>query len=359
MAIFASGERTRYSPRLAVLLAVLSLVLGGKLLHAAEPLPTLVVERVLTPLERRVDGTIEAVNQGTVSAQTSGRVLEVLYDVNDFVPAGAVIIRLASAEQKAGLEEAQAGLTEATAREVEARTRFDRIAGLFEDRAVSRQQYDQALADRDAAGARLAAARAALASAQEGVSYTEIRAPYAGVVTRRHVEAGEAVRPGTPLMSGLSLQYLRVAVELPQSIVERVRVIRKAAVYVDGRRVEAKSLTLSPQASPESNSFLVRLDLPENAADLYPGMFVKVAFVVGETGRLLIPADALVERSEITAVYVQAADGRIALRQLRLGHRFEDNIEILAGLEPGETIVTDPLAALERLRSPNVRSEPN
>jgi RND family efflux transporter MFP subunit len=215
------------------------------------------------------------------------------------------------------------------------------------------------LADRDAAGARLAAAGAALASAQEGVSYTEIRAPYAGVVTRRHVEAGEAVRPGTPLMSGLSLQYLRVAVELPQSIVERVRVIRKAAVYVDGRRVEAKSLTLSPQASPESNSFLVRLDLPENAADLYPGMFVKVAFVVGETGRLLIPADALVERSEITAVYVQAADGRIALRQLRLGHRFEDNIEILAGLEPGETIVTDPLAALERLRSPNVRSEPN
>jgi len=138
-----------------------------------------------------------------------------------------------------------------------------------------------------------------------------------------------------------------------------VRVIRKAAVYVDGRRVEAKSLTLAPQASPESNSFLVRLELPENAADLYPGMFVKVAFVVGEAERLLIPAAALIERSEMTAVYVRAADGRIALRQLRLGHRFEDKIEVLAGLESGETIVTDPLAALEHVRSPGVRNDSN
>jgi hypothetical protein len=157
-------------------------------------------------------------------------------------------------------------------------------------------------------------------------------------------------------MSGLSLQYLRVAVELPQSVVERVRVQRKAAVYVDGRRVEATRLTLSPQAAPESNTFLARLDLPENAADLYPGMFVKVAFVVGEAERLLIPAGAVVERSEMTAVYVEDAEGDVALRQLRLGHRFDDQVEVLAGLDAGETIVTDPLAALERLRSPATRS---
>ena len=345
-----SAKRLRFGPSLRIAIALTALLAAR--LHAAES-PTLVVQREHTSLERRVDGTIEAVNQGTVSAQTSGRVLEVLYDVNDFVPAGAVIIRLGNTEQKAGLEEAQAALTEATAREGEARTRFDRVAGLFEDRAVSRQQYDQALADRDAAGARLAAARAALAAAREGVSYTEVRAPYAGVVTRRHVQVGEAVRPGSPLMSGLSLQYLRVVVQLPQSLVERVRAIHKAAVYIDGRRVEATRLTLSPQASPESTSFLVRLDLPENAADLYPGMFVKAAFVIGEAERLLIPAGALVERSEMTAVYVQTVDGRFVLRQLRLGHRYGDKIEVLAGLEQGETIVTDPLAALEQLRAPS------
>ena len=68
------------------------------------------------PIERRLDGRIEAVNEGTVAAQTSGRVAEILYDVNDFVPAGAVIIRLRSTEQHAGLLQAQAALSEATAR---------------------------------------------------------------------------------------------------------------------------------------------------------------------------------------------------------------------------------------------------
>jgi RND family efflux transporter MFP subunit len=337
------------SIRLAVSLSLLSLLATAASM-AAEGLPTLMLAREQAPLERRVDGTIEAVNQGTVSAQTSGRVLEVLYDVNDFVPAGAVIVRLRNTEQRAGLDQAQAALTEATAREAEARTRFDRIAGLLADRAVSRQQYDQALADRDSATARLAAARAGLSAAREGVSYTEVRAPYAGVVTRRLVQAGESVQPGTPLMSGLSLQFLRVNVDLPQSLVEKVRVIRKAAIYVDGRRIDATKLTLAPQASPDTNTFRVRVDLPENAADLYPGMFVKVAFVVGEAERLLIPVNALVERSEVTAVYVQSPDGRIVLRQVRVGHRFDDRVEVLAGLEPAEVVVTDPLLALEQLR---------
>lgn len=319
---------------------------------ASAELDTIELEFREAALERRVDGTIEAVNQGTVSAQTSGRVAEVLYDVNDFVPSGAVILRLRDTEQRASLEQAQAALKEAVAREAEAQTRYARIEGLFRDRAVSRQQLDAARADRDAAVARLVAARAAVEAAREGVSYTEVRAPYAGVVTQRHVEVGEAVRPGTPLMSGLSLQYLRVGVDLPQSIVEKVREIRKAAVYVDDRRIEATKLTVFPAAAPASNTFRVRVELPENAADLYPGMFVKVGFVVGEAQRLLVPASALVERSEMTAVYVVDATGAPTLRQVRIGHRFGEEIEILAGLVPGERVALDPLAAGQRIHWP-------
>jgi multidrug efflux pump subunit AcrA (membrane-fusion protein) len=81
-----------------------------------------------------------------------------------------------------------------------------------------------------------------------------------------------------------------------------------------------------------------------------------VAFVVGETERLLIPAGALVERSELQSVYVLGADDRIALRQVRTGHRFDDRIEVLAGLLPGERVVTDPLAALAVLRDPSRRA---
>lgn len=328
-----------------VLLACAAGVLAFAAQAAPDALATVTLKLDQAPLERVLDGAIEAVNQGTVSAQTSGRVAEILYDVNDFVPAGALIIRLRATEQRASLQQAQAALKEAIAREAETQTRYERIQGLYKDAAVSKAQLDAIAAERDAAVARLAAARAALQAASEGVSYTEVRAPYAGVVTQRHVQVGETVGPGTPLMSGLSLQYLRVAVDLPQSVVEKVREIRKAAVYVDGRRIEAKDLTIFPQAAPQSNTFRARIDLPENASDLYPGMLVKVGFVVGEAQRLLVPASALVERGEVTGVYVVDAKQHVTLRQIRVGRRLGDRIEVLAGLNEHERVALDPLAA--------------
>ena len=329
---------------LRVTMTALWLAALGPLAAQAE-LNVLTLRAETAPVERVLDGTIEAVSQGTVSAQTSGRVAEVLYDVNDFVPADAVIIRLRATEQRASLDQAQAALKEATAREAEAQTRYARTLGLHRDQAASKSQLDAVTAEKDAAVARLAAARAGLEAAREGVSYTEIRAPYAGVVTQRHVEVGEAVRPGMPLMSGLSLQYLRVAVDLPQSVVQKVRRIGKAAVYVPGKRIEAQQVTIFPQAAPQSNTFRARIDLPENAVDLYPGMLVKVGFVLGETPRLSIPESAVVERGEVTAVYTVQETGRVSLRQIRLGHRTDGRVEVLAGLIEGDRIAVDAIAA--------------
>jgi len=339
--------------RLAPMLALLG-VLYGCHGHPAGPPPpkgaslaTLTLATEAVPQERRLDGIIEAVNQGTVAAQTAGRVEAIYFDVNDFVPAGAVILRLRATEQRAGLLQAEAALREATSRESEAQTRYRRVADMFERAVVARAMLDEATTTRDAAVARLAAAKAAVDAAHEGVSYTEVRAPYAGIVTRRLVQVGETVAPGTPLVSGLSLQYLRVVVDVPQSVVEAVRGIRKAAIYVGERRVEATRLTIFPEASTPSNTFRARLDLPANATDLYPGMFVKVGFVTGEALELLVPASALVERSEVTAVYVVSAEGRVALRQVRAGRRIDGRVEILAGLEPGERVATDPIAAMK------------
>lgn len=304
------------------------------------------------PAERLLDGTVEAVNQSTVSAQTAGRVAEILFDVNDVVPAGAVIVRIRSTEQVAGLTQAQAALKEAVAREAEAQTRYQRIHDMYQRRVVAKATLDEASAARDAAVARLVAARAGLDAAREGVAYTEIRAPYSGVVTQKHVQVGETVAPGAPLMTGASLDALRVVVEVPQSVIEQVRQVRKAAVYVDGGRIEATGLTLFPAAQSESNTFRARIELPKGVKGLAPGMFVKVGLSTGEASRLLVPRSAVVERSEMRALYVVAPDGRVALRQVRLGHARGDRVEILAGLAAGETIALDPAAAGLKARRP-------
>jgi RND family efflux transporter MFP subunit len=314
----------------------------------APALATFRVESAAVPEERLLDGTVEAVNQSTVSAQTAGRIDAINFDVNDQVKAGTVILRIRSTEQVAGLTQAQAALKEATAREAEAQLRYQRINDMYQRRVVAKATLDEASAARDSAVARLIAARAGLDAAREGVAYTEVRAPYSGVVTQKFVQLGELVTPGTPLMAGASLDALRVVAEVPQSVIEQVRKVHKAVVYVDGKRVESTGLTLFPSAEPQTNTFRVRIELPKGVQGLAPGMFVKVGLVTGAADLLLVPRAAVVERSEMRAVYVVAPDGRVSLRQVRLGHVRGEQIEILAGLVAGDTIARDPAAAAAR-----------
>ncbi len=310
----------------------------------AAQLDTVAAAYEVAPRERVWDGRIEAVNQATVSAQTSGRIAELPFDVNDFVDAGEVIMRFTDTEQRAALAQANAALEEAQARLEQAEQEFARVSSMFQNATVSKSRFDQAKADRDAAQARLNAARSGVATAREQLEYTVVRAPYAGIVSKRHVELGELVAPGRPLISGLSLQSLRVNVDVPQGMFHAIRTIGKAFVYVDDERIEAESLTFFPVADAAANTFRVRVNLPDGAATLYPGMFVKVGFVVGETQRLLVPQRAIVRRSELAAVYV-VQDEKVALRQVRLGRHFGDAIEILAGISEGEAVALDPVAA--------------
>ncbi|MBS0394790.1 MAG: efflux RND transporter periplasmic adaptor subunit, partial [Proteobacteria bacterium] len=247
----------------------------------------------------------------------------------------------------------EAALVGARARAAAAQTNSGRVADMYQRKVVSKAQYDQALANRESATARLTAAEAGLSSAREGVGYTEITAPYAGVVTKRLVEVGELVTPGRPLIAGLSLRDLRVSLNVPQTIVGAVRRIGKAAIYTGDHRVEATKITIFPEAAAPSSTFRARVDLPPNAAELSPGMYIKVGLVVGETERLLVPVSALVRRSEVTGIYVvNDKTGTTELRYLRTGHRFGDRVEILAGLAAGERVATDPVAAAARRAAP-------
>ena len=311
---------------------------------AESPLATLPVVYEVAPRERIFDGRIEAVNQATVSAQTSGRIAELPFDVNDFVAAGSVIMRFTDKEQKAALARAEAALQESQARLAQTEQEFARIESVYEKGTVSKSVYDSARANRDSARARLNAARSDVTTAREQLEYTVVRAPYSGIVAERHVELGELVSPGQPLMTCLSLQTLRANVDVPQSMFHAVQTIGKAFVYVDDKRIPAEDLTYFPVADAAANTFRVRLDLPDGSATLYPGMFVKVGFVVGETNRLLVPTASVVRRSELSAVYV-VKDDAVTLRQVRLGRRYGDNTEVLAGLSEGESVAVDPVAA--------------
>lgn len=296
--------------------------------------------------EQYFDGIVEAVHQATISAQTAGEIIELPYDVNDYVPKDAIVVRFVDTQQKARLDKALAAEAEAEARLEEVKSRHRRNQELMVKKLISTAQLEQSAADLKAAEARLKLARAATKEAREQWEYTVVRAPYSGVLVERFVEVGERANVGTPLGAGLSLEKLRVKVAIPARYAARIRDQLQSRVQVAaGDWLEATEVTVFPYADPASHTFTARVQLPEGQHGLFPGMRVKTAFTLDERAALVIPSEAIVRRSELTAVYVLEEDNRVQLRQLRLGRDVDGMTVVLAGLEAGERVALDPVAA--------------
>ncbi len=325
---------------------ILAAALMGPGAQPAADLVTAQAQYQTIPREYRLDGVVEAINRTTVSAQTQGQVAEILADVDDYVEKNAVVVRLRDTEHQARVAQAAADLKSATAQLNQARDEFARVEGLYKKKNVSDSAMDKAEADLKSAQARLEAAQAGLQQAQEQLAYTQIRAPYAGIVTHRHVELGEIASPGQPVMSGVSLEELRVIVDVPQSVIPAVRELGEIHIYLpDGGIAKTGRITVFPFADLGSNTFKVRIDLAERVKDLFPGMFVKTGIVTGKKRELTVPKVAVVYRSEVTGVYVVDADGAIRFRQIRVGRVLGDDLVVLAGLTEGEQVALDPIAA--------------
>ena len=348
----------KFDLRLLALSTVLAVVAacGGKssapgATASTAALAASVVRAQSSQREQVWDGVVEAVNQVTITAQTNARVLELPYDVNDVVAKGAVLVRFSDIEQKSARNGAQAQIASAQAGYKDAQASYERIAAVYAKGYVSTAQMDQQRAARDAAKAALEAAHAQLSAVGQQLDYTVLRAPFAGVITQRFVHVGQAVQAGPPspqpLIQLQALDDLRVNVQVPQSAVNVIRQFHAAEVLLDGgqgRRIRARTVEVFPYADSATHTFNVRLQLPADEAGLYPGMTVKVAFATGEAKRLLVPATALVQRGELVAVYV-IGEHNVTLRQVRIGNREGDQVEVLAGLDDGERVAHDPQAA--------------
>lgn len=314
----------------------------------ANNLQTFELAPSLVAREIDFDGVIEAVNQAVVSAQTSGRIIELPYDVGDYVPKGALIARFTDTEQQAALAAAKAQLEEARAHLAESQQQFERITDVYQKGLVAKAEYDRAVAAQQAAAARVESAKAALDNANERLSHTRVLAPYSGILVKRLTDVGASVAPGTPLLEGLSLDHLRVRVDIPQQHIGPLRQHKKARVILSpGHSIQVSDMRIPPGADSSTHSFSVLLTLPEGQQEppIFPGTLVKVAFVTSEQQELLLPKSAIAYRGEVTAVYLLKENARIEFRYIRLGHAVDaEHVIVLAGLRAGDKVIADPVS---------------
>lgn len=310
-------------------------------------LPTAVAELREVDLTVSSEALVEAVRQSTVAAQVTGRIVDIRFDVGDRVEKGEVIVRIDERGATQALAASEAQVREAEATLTNARAQFERSRQLFAQKFISQAALDRAEADFKSAESRMKAMLAGAGQAATERSFSTIVAPYGGVVSARHVQLGEMATPGKPLMTGFDPASLRVVATLPSTQAGSIRPGTKARIEIPSanRWIDATSVVVLPAADPRTHSIQVRLELPADVRGVYPGVFARAHFVVGTAPRLMVPRQAVFQRSEVTGVYVVSA-GVPRLRQVRLGTASDERaIEVLAGLKAGETVSLEPVKA--------------
>lgn len=301
--------------------------------RTAETLPAIDARVIETttidlPVHEEVVGTVQPALQATVSSKTTGRIIEMKAIPGVEVKQGELLAKVETPQLEAALARAEAGLENA-------RGEAERYRSLRDKGSVSQRDIDRvetqlrvAVAERDQIRSQLDEA--------------EIVAPFTGRITRRHLDTGDLVQPGTPVCRIEDPSRLRFEMHVAETLANRIELGRrfKVAVGPDGVETEGTVAEVSPAADTGSRTFLVKLDLPAGKK-LPAGQFGRAFLPRGSRPAIVVPALALLQRGQLSYVAVVDAGNIAHLRIVRTGHEGPEGVEILSGIKEGERILAE------------------
>ncbi|MSP86247.1 MAG: efflux RND transporter periplasmic adaptor subunit [Methylotenera sp.] len=331
--------------------AFLSLALSAP--ATAASLATTMVKQLNSAPTFTAEGVVEAIRGSVIAPQVPGSITALAVKVGDHVKAGQLLARIDTrmATQQAITNQAQ--VMAAQAQLSAARKEYERKNRLYEKQYISQAALERAESDYKTAEAQTKAqlAQTGLSDVQTGLH--TINAPYAGVIAEVMTEVGGMAMPGQPLLAIYDPSEFRVTVNVPQSQLANLKAGASVEVQIPAaaeacRKLSSTHMTILPMVDPVSNMVQVRLTLPQRLTSLSPGMFARAMLpveAVKGAGQILVPAKSVIRRSELVAIYVVDQQGRPQLRQVRLGRQQGENVEVFAGLNVGELVALDPIAA--------------
>ena len=302
------------------------------------------VHAATAPDFARATGTAEPYTSATVSTKLMGTVTAVHVHEGDRVRAGDLLVTIDARDLTAKAAQVAAHVAEAEAVEREAATHAQRMRTLFAEDAAPRAQLDAAETALARAQAAVHAARAGGAELEATRGYSVVRAPFAGVITRRMIDPGAFASPGAPLIGLQDARRLRVTGTAPPSAVQGVK--RGATVEV---QIEGHPARGSVEAVVPTNGSLYRINviIDNSAAAFLPGAAATLLLPQPSTRLVIrVPTTAVIRRGDLTGVYVRA-NGETMLRWVQLGSASEGDVEVLSGLRDGEQIIV-PAATGEK-----------
>jgi RND family efflux transporter MFP subunit len=279
--------------------------------------------------EVAVPAGVQARQRAALSARLPASVTELPYEEGQWVKAGAVVVRLDDAALRAALAAAEAAVKAA-------QSDLARTQSLLEKGAATPRELEQVTAAASGAFAQLTAAK-------DSLSYSALRAPFAGRVSARRVNLGDVVNPGTPLVEIEGEGGLELKATVESALAATLRPGSKLRAVVDGQAapIAATVVAIAPSGDATTHRFELKADLPA-VPGLRAGLFARLLVPgVAAESRLQVPASAVFERGGLTGLFV-VTDGRARLRWVAPGAREGDAVEVRAGVAAGERVVLQP-----------------
>jgi RND family efflux transporter MFP subunit len=299
---------------------------------AALPVRTARVTATTVALTQPLAATVHPLERATVAARVAGAVTGASFAVGQSVQSGELVLTLDAAEFSARAQQARAALAQAD-------RELARETALLEKNATP---GDAVLAAKD----RQRIAQAAVAEADAILAHTRVTAPFTGVITRKFVNTGDIATAGTPLFALEATDHLRAELSVPESLAALPPgAVVAVQLAPDITPVSARLAEFSAAADPVTRTRLAKLDLPPDTP-ARSGQFARALWPTGNATALVVPLSALSVFGQIERVYVVTTDHRAQLRLVKSGARSGATVEILAGLDAGETVILAPAATL-------------
>lgn len=274
-----------------------------------------------------VVGTVRAKLHATVEAKTSGRIVDMPVVLGQRIKAGDLLARLEAPEIEARLNQAEASLEQAE-------RDSNRASSLFKQQAATRVEYE-------AADSRYLVAKGIVAEVRAMMKYLEVLAPFDGVVTRKWVDVGDQAAPGKALVDIEDPSKLQLEADVPEAHASRIepRACMRVRVGQSTSDLSGTVAEIAPIVDPASRTFCVKLDLPPSPG-LMSGQFARLVVPVGENTPVRIPSSAVVRRGQLVVLFV-VENQHARLHLVKTGRGVNDTMEILSGVEFGDSVVVD------------------
>ncbi|MGC3957056.1 MAG: efflux RND transporter periplasmic adaptor subunit [Verrucomicrobiota bacterium] len=304
-----------------------------------------VARTTFRPMERtlQVVGTLAAQNEATVAAQVAGQLEKNLVDLGDRVQAGQELALIDTTSYTALASASAANLTRANASAANAAQNLKRAEDLQRENIASTSDLEAAVAEAARTRAEVKAAEANDAVARLAVDRSRVKAPFTGIIAERLASPGDYLAIGTPIVRLVQTDPLRLRLEVPERDAVVVRVGQNVRILLEGdtNNYSGQLNRIAPAIRADNRMLPVEADVP-NPGGLRAGLFVRAQIVITAPKETLsVPTKAIVTFAGLEKV-VAIKDGKAAEKTVTTGRRDSDWVEILSGLDTGETIILDP-----------------